>query len=105
MFYRDFLRIGFDEVIFMSGETLKLPHKLTLDQRSRLTLTGVTEVVSFDETAVALHTQLGVLQIQGQGLKLKQLSAEGSMEVSGTIAGLFYEEPRAPGGFWSRLLK
>ena len=89
----------------MSADTLILPHKLTLTQRNKLTATGVSEVVSFDDTAVALHTQLGVLVIQGQELKLKQLSAEGSLEVSGNIGGLFYEEPRSTGGFWSRLLK
>ena len=90
----------------MTGETIKLPHKLTLNERSKLTLTGVTEVVSFDETAVALHTALGILEVQGQELKLKSLSLDGGqMEVSGHICGLFYEEPKASGGLWSRLFK
>ena len=90
----------------MTGETLKLPHKLTLNERNKLTLTGVTEVVSFDETAVALHTALGVLEVQGQDLKIKSLSPEGGqMEVSGHISVLFYEEPKASGGLWSRLFK
>ena len=34
-----------------------LPHKLTLTERSNLTLTGVTEVISFDDTAVILKTE------------------------------------------------
>lgn len=90
----------------MTGETLKFPHKLTLNERSKLTLTGVTEVVSFDETAVALHTALGILEIQGQDLKIKSLSPEGGqMEVSGRICGLFYDEPKENGGFWRRLWK
>ena len=87
-------------------DNLQLPHKLTLNERNKLTLTGVTEVVSFDETLVALHTALGILEIHGQELKLKNLSMEGGqMEVSGRISGLFYEEPRQSGGFWSRLFK
>ena len=87
-------------------EPTQLPHKLTLDERSRLTMTGVAEVVSFDDTAVALHTPLGILEIQGQDLKLKNLSIEGGqLEVTGHISGLFYEEPRQSDGFWSRLFK
>ena len=90
----------------MTGETIKLPHKLTLNERNKLTLTGVTEVVSFDENTVALHTELGVLEIQGQDLKLKNLSIDGGqMEVTGQISALYYEEPRSAGGFWSRLFK
>ena len=41
----------------------QLPHKLTLNERRQLTMTGVTEVISFDETAAVLHTSLGTLLI------------------------------------------
>ena len=57
----------------------QLPHKLTLNERRQLTMTGVTEVISFDETAVVLHTSLGTLLIQGRDLKLKTLSLDGFM--------------------------
>lgn len=90
----------------MATENIQLPHKLTLNERNRLTLTGVTEVISFDDTAVALHTVLGDLEVQGQELKIKNLSIDGGqMEVTGHISALFYEEPRSTGGFWSRLRK
>ena len=42
-------------------------HRLTLSDRKKLTLTGVTEVVSFDEDTVVLNTGLGTLVIQGSG--------------------------------------
>ena len=81
-----------------------LPHKLTLDQRKNLTMTGVTEVVSFDETAVILRTCLGTLEVQGEGLQLKTLSLEiGQVAVDGHISALYYEEPREHMGFWERL--
>ena len=54
-----------------------MPHRLTLEERSKLTMTGVQEVVSFDDTAVVLHTALGTLVIQGRELSLKQLSLDG----------------------------
>ena len=85
-------------------EQLALPHKLTLNERRQLTMTGVTEVVSFDDSAVILRTGLGTLLVQGKELKLKTLSTDGGqVAVDGHISSLSYEEPRAPGGFWRRL--
>lgn len=84
-------------------EHLVLPHKLTLNERSSLVMTGVTEVVSFDEMAVVLHTSLGTLVIQGSGLQLKNLSLDGGqVAVEGNIASLTYEELRK-GGWMHRL--
>ena len=84
----------------------QLPHKLTLDGRKKLTMTGVTEVVRFEDTAVVLRTGLGMLMVQGKDLKLRTLSLEGGqMAVEGHIAAMVYEEPRAQGGFWGRWLR
>ena len=81
----------------------QIPHKLTLNERKNLTMTGVTEVLSFDETAVMMKTALGLLTVQGQDLKLKTLSLEGGqVAVDGHISALVYEEPRE-GGLWQRL--
>lgn len=82
----------------------QLPHDLRLKDRRELTMTGVTEVVSFSDTAVVLRTGLGTLTVQGQELGLKNLSLEGGqVAVDGTISALIYEEPRQS-GFWQRLL-
>ena len=84
----------------------QLPHKLTLNERRQLTMTGVTEVVSFDETAVVLHTSLGTLLIQGRDLKLKTLSLDGGqVAVDGIVIALSYEEPRQRGSWVSNLFK
>ena len=85
-------------------DILQLPHKLTLNQREDLSVTGVTEVISFDDSLVVLNTQLGQLTVQGDRLVLQALSVEGGhMSVSGHIRSLLYEEPRSA-GFWQRLL-
>ena len=82
-----------------------LPHVLTLDERSKLTMTGVTEVVSFDDMTVVLKTDLGQLLVQGQDLKLRTLSPEGGrVAVEGTVTALSYEEPKQKGGWLHRLL-
>lgn len=82
----------------------RLPHKLSLNDRRQLTMTGVTEVVSFDDGAVVLQTSLGILIVQGRELQLKTLSLEGGqVQVDGTVSSLVYEEPRQSGG-WKRRL-
>ena len=86
------------------AEQLRLPHKLTLTNRGNLCVSGVTEVVSFDEETVVLHTELGTLVIQGRDLQLKTLTAEG-VAVDGTVSALTYEESKQEkGGFLRRLL-
>ena len=83
-----------------------LPHNLTLNERKKLSLTGATEVVSFDDAAVILHTDAGTLLVQGKELKLKTLQPEGGQViVDGRITALSYEEPRPSGSFWRRLFR
>ena len=81
-----------------------LPHKLSLDQRKNLTMTGVTEVVSFDENTAVLKTGVGMLVVQGQQLQLKTLTLDGgNVAVEGQISALTYEQIRQ-GGWLGRLL-
>lgn len=83
----------------------RMGHDLTLRGRQKLMLTGVTEVVSFEENGAVLNTELGTLLIQGRDLQLKNLSAEaGQLAVEGTVSALAYEEPRPRGGWLRRLL-
>ena len=85
-------------------DQLPLPHKLTLNDRSSLNVTGVTEVLSFDENAVILRTEQGTLTVHGERLHLKTLSLDGGqMAVDGHVTALLYEEPRPTGGLLRRL--
>lgn len=87
----------------MATEQIPLPHKVTLSDRKKLTVTGVSEVVSFEETAVQVETSQGSLMVHGSGLRLKNLSPEsGQLEITGTVEALVYEERRRKGGFFGR---
>lgn len=89
----------------MAQQELQLPHTLTLNERQALSITGVTEVLSVDENAIALRTALGSLWIYGQQLRLKNLDPEGGrLAVSGTVGALVYEQGQKKGGWLSRLL-
>ena len=89
----------------MGENQMQLPHRLTLNERRQLSMTGVSEVVSFDDTAVVLRTELGMRVIQGKDLQLKTLSLEcGQVAVDGTVSSLHYEESRSGGGWLRRLM-
>lgn len=80
------------------------PHTLTLKDRKVMTLTGVSEVVSFDESAIVLQTGMGMLVIQGSQLQLKNLTLEGGqVAVEGQIGAMVYQQSRQ-GGWLRRLM-
>lgn len=90
----------------MTDTQMQLPHTLTLADRSRLSMNGVSEVVSFDENAVVLHTSLGMLTVHGEHLQLRQLSPDGGqVAVDGKVTALVYEEPRSDRNWLQRLLR
>jgi len=81
----------------------QLPHTLNLDERKKLGVTAVAEVVSFDENEIVLRTSLGTLVVQGQELKLRQLTLEGgNVTVEGQIDSLVYEQARQTGSVLRR---
>ena len=80
-------------------------HAFAVNERTHVEIRGMTEVISFDDATVILHTQLGTLQIHGRQLQLKNLSLEGGqVAVDGEIAALIYEEQR-PEGWLRRLFR
>ena len=85
----------------MAENTLSLPHRLSLDERKKLNLTGAREVIHFDEELVELDTVQGNLVIQGSELRLKCLSLEdGNLVIQGHISGILYDEPKQKRGFF-----
>lgn len=81
-----------------------VPHELKLENRTRLQLSGVQEIESFDEASVVLQTSQGLLVIRGEGLHLRTLSIDGGqVAVTGTIHCLSYEVSAVSGGFFKRL--
>ncbi|MBR6741936.1 MAG: sporulation protein YabP [Clostridia bacterium] len=71
-------------------------HRLTLDSRGALEISGVCEVIAFDESCVSLDTVCGALDIDGTGLTVKDLSVEnGKISISGKISGIWYTDKKA----------
>ena len=80
------------------------PHRITLDQRSRLTVSGVDSVESFDETSIVMSTDQGSLIIRGSDLHIEKLSLDGGdLLVQGSVDSLTYEEDDRRDSFLRRL--
>ena len=88
-------------------DKIKLPHNLILKDRSELTLSGVTDVDSFDETSIIAYTDYGELTISGSALHISSLDVDkGEMSVDGKISSLVYidQGPKAT-GFFSKVFR
>ena len=66
---------------------------LILENREKLTITGVVDVLSFDDQIVIVETQLGLLTIKGEELKINKLSLDSSeVIIEGQIFNLGYSD-------------
>ncbi|MEQ3339623.1 sporulation protein YabP [Clostridium butyricum] len=64
---------------------------LNLEDRKKLTLSGVVEVMSFDEEKIDLTTKLGNLTIKGEELKMNKLDVQnGDVIIIGNISSMVY---------------
>lgn len=72
------------------------PHRLTIDNRASSTMTGIRDVVSFDENQVILDTDMGLLTLKGKDLHVSRLTLEkGEVDLNGTIESLLYSSNEA----------
>lgn len=79
----------------MDARTEQGGARVVLEDRKKLTLTGATEVLHFDEELAELNTHLGPVIVEGSGMKLKCLSLEqGLLVIQGTVRGFSWAEPR-----------
>lgn len=78
---------------FMEEKQYSKAHKLILSNRRTGTITGVSDVISFDITEVLLETEQGMLMIKGADLHVNRLTLEkGEIDIEGRIDSLAYSE-------------
>ena len=70
-----------------------LIQNLVLENREKLSISGVLDVLSFDDQVVIVETELGLLTIKGENLRINKLSIDTSeVIVEGEIYNLAYSE-------------
>ena len=83
----------------------KRVHKLILNNRRTCNLTGVNDVLSFDEREIILETEQGMLMIKGNELHVNRLTLDkGEVDVDGRIDSFTYSEQSSMGGKGESLL-
>lgn len=66
---------------------------LILENRGKLSISGVLDVMSFDDQIVILETELGLLTVKGESIRINKLSIDTSeVIVEGNISSLTYSD-------------
>ena len=87
-----------------SRSEVQRSHTLSMENRDKLSLTGVEDVSGFDESLVVLTTSMGELTVRGEGLHIERIDLDsGQLEVRGKVQELSYDERTPQGTLWSRL--
>lgn len=74
------------------SDKIFLPHTVTIENRHSMTVTGVVQVVAYDEFHIILKTDYGTLFIQGRELTAGEISsASNTLKLTGTVESLQYK--------------
>ena len=66
---------------------------LILENRGKLSISGVNDVLSFDDQVVMVETELGLLTVKGENLRINKLSIDTSeVIIEGDISYLAYSD-------------
>jgi len=84
-----------------------MPHGIVMEGRAKLSVSGVSDVGSFNEQEIVMETGEGRLTVRGDGLHMERLSVDsGDVAVTGRVDSLEYSSGAAQGdGFLARLFR
>ncbi len=85
-------------------------HKITMTNRASCTISGVSDVLSFDIHEILLETDQGMLMIKGEDLHVNRLTLErGEVDVEGKLDSFTYSDVSGAGhkgeSFLNRLFR
>ncbi len=70
---------------------------IILENREKLSVSGVLDILTFDEEEITLETHLGMLTVKGSDLKVEKLSLDtGEIVAKGNFDQLSYQRDSAP---------
>lgn len=90
----------------MQESVINNSHTVNMKDRESLCITGVSDVLGFDEQTVNVETPMGNLIVKGDSLHISKLSLESSeVVVDGRINSLQYLGDTKQKGFVSKLFR
>lgn len=92
------------------GTNINKPQNISVQNREKMQITGVDNVVSFDDETVVLETSMGILTIKGQELHINKLNLDdGNVSIDGELISIVYSDRGRlmgkSGGFLSRMFR
>lgn len=90
-------------------DAAKLSHRILVDSRKKIEVSGVLDLLVFDETEIIMETSEGMLSIRGADLHMSSLNLDqGQVGLAGEISEIVYDEAagsKGKTGFMSRFLR
>lgn len=87
-------------------DTKQLSHTCTIDNRKRIMLSGVLEVISSQDKTVVCKISGKIVYILGNALRVAKLTLEdGTLVVDGEIDGISYKDATSGKSFFKRIFK
>lgn len=83
-------------------------HNIIMEGRKKLSVSGVEDVESFNDEEIVLHTNMGILVVEGEMLHISKLSIDsGEVMIDGGLETLRYDEDKgaSKGSFFGKLFK
>lgn len=82
---------------------------IVLENRGKLSVSGVNDVLSFDDQVVMVDTELGLLTVKGENIRINKLSLDTSeVIIEGEISSLSYsqsKQEKSSGTILSKIFK
>lgn len=91
----------------VEDKTIYKNQNIVIEDRNRISISGVEQVDSFNDTTIVLSTIKGGLSIKGEELNISKLNLdEGSVKISGMINSLIYiSKEGVPKNFIGKIFK
>ena len=87
-------------------ENIEMNHSVIAEGRKKLNISGVRDVLSFDDETIQLDTVQGRMTIKGEGLHIQSFHTEsGDLFAEGRLHALVYISDERSGGFLSRIFR
>lgn len=92
------------------AEEKKINHNVTILDRTNIKITGILDVISFDEEMIVGETEQGIIILKGINFHINKLNLDsGVLEIDGEIYSLIYEDRatygKVGGGIFSKIFK
>ena len=74
-------------------------HSLEMQERKNLTVCGIEDVISFDDSCIVLLSVCGIISVDGTEMRIVSLDLDtGRVDITGNVNGIIYPESERKGG-------